>query len=46
VFTVATVEDTADEPDGAIEATLRDGTGYAVGATSSATVAAAGRTRR
>ena len=40
-FTVATVDDAADEPDGAIVATLGSGAGYTVGAAGSATVAVA-----
>ena len=40
-FTVATVDDTADEADGAIAAALGSGSGYTVGATARATVAVA-----
>ena len=40
-FTVATVDDTADEADGGIVATLAAGSGYTVGSAASATVAVA-----
>ena len=40
-FTVATVDDTTDEPDGSVTATLASGTGYTVGAAASATVTVA-----
>ena len=40
-FTVATVDDAADEPDGSVAAALGTGTGYTVGATARATVAVA-----
>ena len=38
-YTVATVDDTADEANGAVTVTVADGTGYTVGAASSASVA-------
>ena len=38
-FTVTTVNDSTDEPDGSITATLTSGTGYSVGSPSSASVA-------
>ena len=41
LFAVATVDDTADEPDGAVVATLAAGSGYGLGAATSATVAVA-----
>ena len=40
-FTVLTVDDAADEPDGSVTATLGTGTGYAVGDAASASVAVA-----
>ncbi len=40
-FTVLTVDDAADEPDGSVTATLGTGTGYTVGDASSASVAVA-----
>ena len=41
VFPVATVDDTVDEPDGSVTATLAAGGGYALGDAASATVAVA-----
>ena len=38
VFSVATVNDTTDEPDGAVTVTVTDGDGYTVGAPASGTV--------
>ncbi len=40
-FTVTTVDDTVDEADGSVTATLASGTGYTVGAAASATVTVA-----
>ena len=40
-FAVATVDDAADEPDGAVSAAVGAGSGYAVGAAANATVAVA-----
>ena len=40
-FTVATADDDADEPDGAVVATLGAGSGYTLGSAASATVAVA-----
>ena len=37
-YTVATVNDTADEPNGSVTVTVRDGTGYTVGSPSEASV--------
>ena len=38
VFTLATTDDTTDEPDGAVTVTVTDGDGYTVGAPASGTV--------